>query len=305
MEEKRVAEHDGEVAIENMAKAAPSFVKRDASCDEESGAERDEETTVETAETASVEYDAWRDEESGAERGEETTVETAETASVENDAWRDEESGAERDEETTVETAETASVENDAWRDEESGAERDEETTVETAETASVENDIRRNEKRKRRRDVLKREDELLQKIIETHNAVKNAVINREWTDFEALAFSLETYKEQFDVLEEERLALFETAPDVEGKAPHFYTMVSRLPEDERRELSDLYRSVKDRALKLQTANEALLRYLNEARSTIGDFMKAAFPDRKSGVYSRQGKRVLSDMRSLILDQIL
>jgi hypothetical protein len=205
----------------------------------------------------------------------------------------------------TVETAETAppSPEDDACRDEKK-AEYDGEAAGETA-PPSVECDTCRDEKRKRRRDALKREDELLQKIIETHNTMKNAVVNREWTDFEALAFSLETYKEQFDVLEEERLALFEAAPDVEGKAPHFYTVVSRLPEDERRELSDLYRSVKDRALKLQTANEALLRYLNEARSTIGDFMKAAFPDRKSEVYSRQGKRVSSDMRSLILDQIL
>ncbi|MDR2783814.1 MAG: flagellar protein FlgN [Treponema sp.] len=214
-----------------------------------------------------------------------------------------EERAAEHNEVATVEnTAEAATFfeERGAGCDERS-AEPDEEAAGETAEGAAFFEE--RGAGCDEKKNVLKREDELLQKIIEAHNAVKKAVINREWTDFEALTISLETYKKAFDVLEKERIALF--APDAGSATPHFYTMVSHLPEDERRELSELYRSIKDRALKLQTANEALLRYLNEARSTIGDFMKAAFPDRKSGAYSRQGEKVSLDMRSLILDQML
>lgn len=155
------------------------------------------------------------------------------------------------------------------------------------------------------KRDVLKQEDELLLRIIETQDAVKNAITARAWTDVETLNLSLETYKEKIDALEAERLSLFGASPDAEGKTPHFYAMVSRLPEDERTELSELYRSVKDRALKVRIANESLLLYINEARATMDDFMKTAFPDRKGGVYSKQGKKVSSDMRSLILDQVL
>ncbi|MDR2194872.1 MAG: hypothetical protein LBP19_10515 [Treponema sp.] len=194
----------------------------------------------------------------------------------------------------------------------------EEESAVEIVEKAAEENtakiagcgvlcgvDCNENNTFEQKRAALKQEDELLQKIIETQSAVRNAVLKREWTDFETLNGELEAYKEQFEALEAERLALFGTVPDAEGKTPHFYTMVSRLPEDEREDLSELYRSIKDRALKVQIANEALLLYLTEARSTVGDFMKAAFPDRKGGVYSRQGRKVSSDMRSLVLDQIL
>ncbi|MDR0556753.1 MAG: flagellar export chaperone FlgN [Treponema sp.] len=247
------------------------------------------------------------EEERAAEQSEEAVGEnTGETAEVapsiaECDVCRNEESVAEHDEEIAreniVETASSSGA-RDACRGEESVTGHEEEA-VEKRALSSGEYDACR----KGKKEVLEREDELLQKIIETHNAVKNAAINREWTDFEALAISLEAYKDAFDELEEERIALF--APDAGEPAPHFYTMVSHLPEEERKELSDLYRSVKDRALKLQIANEALLRYLNEARSIINEFMRAAFPDRKSGVYSRRGTRVSSDMRSLILDQIL
>ncbi|MDR0375862.1 MAG: hypothetical protein LBH85_09115, partial [Treponema sp.] len=270
---KEENERDEEVVIENAVEVASSTAE-----------------TPETAPSIATEHDASRKEKNEREIAP-STVETPETAPftvAERDASRKEEN---EDVEAVAESvAEVAT------------------STAETPETApltAAEHDASRKEENEEKKDVLRREDELLQKIIETHNAVKNAALNREWTDFEALAFSLETYKEQFDVLEKERLVLFGTASDAEGETPHFYTMVSHLPEDERKELSDLYRSVKDRALKLQIANEALLRYLNEARSTIGDFMKVAFPDRKSGVYSRQGKKVSSDMRSLILDKIL
>ncbi|MDR1074186.1 MAG: hypothetical protein LBL45_11020 [Treponema sp.] len=279
MEEERAVERSEEAVAETTAEIVSSIAECDPCCDEKSVAEHNEEAT-------------------GENRAEVTP------SIAERDACRDEKSIAERNEETIVEVAPSI-AEDDACRDEKSVAERNEETTGENVTEialSTIEDDACRDEKNEKKR-VMEREDELLQKIIETHNAVKKAVINREWTDFEALAFSLEAYKEAFDVLEKERIVLF--ALDAGGAAPHFYTMVSHLPEDERRELSDLYRSIKDRALKLQTANEALLRYLNEARSTIGDFMRAAFPDRKNGVYSRQGKKVLLDMRSLILDQML
>jgi hypothetical protein len=159
------------------------------------------------------------------------------------------------------------------------------------------------------KKQVLERENELLGKITDAQAAVKNAVTKREWADFEAMLLSLNEYKEQFEVLETERLALFADAIPADlssdSAMPHFYTMISHLPEDQRREMADVYRNIKERALKVRLANDALLLYLNEAKATTNAFLKAAFPERKGGVYSRQGKKVSSDMRSLVLDQVL
>ena len=159
------------------------------------------------------------------------------------------------------------------------------------------------------KKQVLERESDLLGKIASAQAAVKNAVTKREWADFEAMFLSLNEYKEQFEVLETERLVLFAGAISAglptDGNMPHFYAMISRLPEDQRREMADVYRNIKERALKVRLANDALLLYLDEAKATANAFLKAAFPERKGGVYSRQGKKVSSDMRSMVLDQVL
>jgi hypothetical protein len=159
------------------------------------------------------------------------------------------------------------------------------------------------------KKQLLERESELLGKITDAQAAVKNAVTKREWTDFEALLLSLNDYKEQFEVLETERIALFAgSIPEglsADGDMPHFYTTISHLPEDQRREIANVYRNIKERALKVRLANDALLLYLDEAKATTNAFLKAAFPERKGGVYSRQGKKVSADMRSMVLDQVL
>ncbi len=152
---------------------------------------------------------------------------------------------------------------------------------------------------------VLQEEDDLLQKIAEKQDAVRIAVVNREWTDFEELTQTLDEYAGQFDALEEERLALFDAEPDAEGETPHFYTLIARLPEDERKLLGSIYRSIKDKTLKVRAANDTLHFYLKEAQAIVGDFMKAAFPDRKTSGYSRRGTSVPSDMRSIVLDTVL
>jgi hypothetical protein len=159
------------------------------------------------------------------------------------------------------------------------------------------------------KKQVLERENELLGKITDAQAAVKNAVTKREWADFEAILFSMNEYKEQFESLETERLALFAdtvpAAPPADGNMPHFYATISHLPEDQRKDMANMYRNIKERALKVRLANDALLLYLNEAKATTNAFIKAAFPERKGGVYSRQGKKVSSDMRSMVLDQVL
>jgi hypothetical protein len=153
---------------------------------------------------------------------------------------------------------------------------------------------------------ILEQENDLLEKIAEAQEAVRNAVTKREWADFESMIALMNGYQEQFDALETERVSLFSTfssTQDAEGKTPHFYRLVASLPEAERIGLTTMYRKMKARALKVRTANEALLLYLTEAKATVNGFMEAAFPNRKDGVYSRKGTKVSADMRSIVLDQ--
>jgi hypothetical protein len=71
----------------------------------------------------------------------------------------------------------------------------------------------------------------------------------------------------------------------------------------QRGELRNIYRSLKLEALKLRLANEALLEYLNEIRTTTAGFFEIVFPEMGGKLYTRNGIPVSHDMRSIVLNQ--
>ena len=84
-----------------------------------------------------------------------------------------------------------------------------------------------------------------------------------------------------------------------------FYAFAARLPEQERRELSELYRRIKMRTLGVRFANDSLTDYLDETQAVVSGFLEAVFPDRRGKIYSRKGTQVSPDMRSMVLNQTL
>jgi hypothetical protein len=155
---------------------------------------------------------------------------------------------------------------------------------------------------------VLKAQTEILEKITAVQMFVKNAVINREWADFELLLNSLSVLSAEFETLEARRVRLFDDfflrTGEKDAQAG-FYVIAARLPGAERKEITELYRRMKMETFKIRLANETLMQYLNEARATVASFLEAAFPDRKGRIYSRRGIHIQADMRSMVLNQRL
>ncbi|MDR2634075.1 MAG: hypothetical protein LBC51_10715 [Treponema sp.] len=161
---------------------------------------------------------------------------------------------------------------------------------------------------------ILQLQNEVLEKISAIQASVRHAVINREWTDFESLLSTMNQYGDQFQVLEAERAALLsdflegDASPsetDHTDNKPSFYSLVSRLPEQDRNGLTEMYRNLKLRALKIRLANESLVVYLNEAKTIVNNFLEAACPERKTQFYSRWGTKVETDARSMMVNQSL
>jgi hypothetical protein len=157
---------------------------------------------------------------------------------------------------------------------------------------------------------VLNAENELADKIHAMVMMVRRAVIDRSWADFEVLMGSLSQSGVEFEALEQEREAAFavlaekigENGADSPGKVP-FLALSVRLPAEERKNLTELYRSLKLKTLRVGIENNTLMNYLNEVRGVVSDFLAAAFPDRKGKLYTRQGGQVPADMRSIVLDR--
>jgi hypothetical protein len=142
---------------------------------------------------------------------------------------------------------------------------------------------------------ILKRENDLLDIILETQENARNAVLSRTWTDFESQQKMLETIADQFRSLEHERETLF-------PEQNNFYRAIATIDSKERTQLSELYRDIKFKTMRIKFNGESLLRYLEEAQKTVHMFVEAAFPDRRGTMYGKKGTQISADMRSLIVD---
>jgi hypothetical protein len=155
---------------------------------------------------------------------------------------------------------------------------------------------------------ILERETYLLREIESMQKLVWDAVISREWTDFEAHMARLNDFSVEFEALETERveiLAKFQgNVPQGQnyGEETRFYALVSGFPDAERAELTNKYRDLKKETIRVRISNDTLLTYLAGAKATVTGFLEAAFPDRKGRVYSRRGTAVPADMRSMVLN---
>ena len=150
---------------------------------------------------------------------------------------------------------------------------------------------------------VLTAEIELLRKISAAQDRVRQAVMSREWADFDEKVAEINRMGGEFALLEDERVRLFSalSGPEGSGEKP-FYALIMSLAAEESRELSRLYRELKMETLKMRALNETFLAYLNEARTMAAAYLEAVCPARGGKLYTRRGRRVSQDLRSMVFN---
>jgi len=152
-------------------------------------------------------------------------------------------------------------------------------------------------------RDILLKEHELVQRIAGLQNLIWEAVIKRDWADFEGYFGDLNKVGDEFSALEAERERFFSEFQDESGDLSGFYALAARFPADQRAEITEIYRGLKLETLRVQMFGETIMGYIAGARATIAGFFEIAFPDRGGKLYTPNGIPVSHDMRSMVLNQ--
>jgi hypothetical protein len=152
---------------------------------------------------------------------------------------------------------------------------------------------------------ILLKEIELLGKIPPLQILIRDALLNREWADYECLMESIGRVGADFELLEAERVVVFAkfAQSEDEDEKQRFYAIAAKLPEEQRNELTALYRRLKMETLQIRLANDTLLDYLKETRTVISGILENAYPDRKGKIYSRTGTEREADMKSIVLNR--
>jgi hypothetical protein len=155
---------------------------------------------------------------------------------------------------------------------------------------------------------ILEQEIGLLRGIGDTQKRVWDAVLKREWTDFEALLSMAGRIGTELAELEDERKALFEKVPGFSGATDPeagFYRLAASLPPEKQRDLTAKYRELKMAGLRVKINNENLLAYIAGVKAAMSAFIESAFPGHKGRVYTRSGAVVPQDMRCMVLNHSL
>ena len=154
---------------------------------------------------------------------------------------------------------------------------------------------------------VLRSEIEVLKNVFEAQYKVRQAVMNREWADFDKKIAEVEQFGSVFTCLEEERAMLFSALSDISHaevgiEEKPFYALIMTLPAEQSRELSNLHRELKMQTLKMRALSETFMAYLTEAKTMASAYLEAVCPARGGKLYTRKGRRVSQDLKSIVFN---
>ncbi|GMO46902.1 MAG: hypothetical protein Ta2B_28670 [Termitinemataceae bacterium] len=156
---------------------------------------------------------------------------------------------------------------------------------------------------------------EMLAKIAATQILVREAVMAKDWIEFNIHIEAIDSFSAEIKQFEKQRLELFEDEAEeddmgapIERRAvsfrsvPSFYTYVMRFSNSERAVLTETYRKLKMEVAKVQCENNALSSYLQDAQIFIAGIIQEAFPARRSKIYGKNGAVRNADMRSMVIN---
>ena len=157
---------------------------------------------------------------------------------------------------------------------------------------------------------VFNQEIALLQKICQIQDSVREAVMAREWADFDWKMAEISQLGEDFNNLEAERVDIFAALKEKfidhqqnNEDSASFYALIANLPHEQCRQLSGLFRELKMETLKLKTQNEIFVAYLNEIKLVTSAWMEAIFPVQGGKLYTRKGSEASGELRSVVLSR--
>jgi len=161
-------------------------------------------------------------------------------------------------------------------------------------------------------RDILLRECALIKEAVAIQEKIRLAVTNKELIDFEGHINEMNAIEEGLFNLENEREQLFAAFEallqndvlrgkrDAKGR---FYALASHLPENQRNELTSIYRRLKMESIRLRAVNEGLMAYLSTVKLVLNEFFDCVYPERSRKTYTKEGTRLTQDMRSMVVNQ--
>lgn len=133
---------------------------------------------------------------------------------------------------------------------------------------------------------------ELFETVTEDHDLLQKAVYARDWGLLEYYISRLQVRSGELVELEEIRRQAYAQLREELGLGPDdaFYDVLTRLNNDDRARLAQLYRRLKVAVMRMSGRNASLEHYVSTSSETLEEVLSELFPQRKGTIYGRSGK---------------
>ena len=132
--------------------------------------------------------------------------------------------------------------------------------------------------------EILEKENETLDKLLDCQSNVHFAVKTRNWIGLEEDLEKIRVLSLEFSALEEKREALSSTEIEPQEKA--------------------LLLTLHGKLLKSKIENQILNKYIETSRGFVQGILENAVPQRRNVLYSRNGKILKREPESVVLNRI-
>lgn len=154
---------------------------------------------------------------------------------------------------------------------------------------------------------IMLKETTLFELILAEETLMTMAIRERKWENLEKAIRDIDALETELKGIESVRGLLFETLRDESGLGldATFYQWAVRLPEAERRQITEIYRKLKGRAFAARAQGAAITNYLSESKAVLSGIMEELFPHKRGRIYDKRGGRKEAEMTKVVLDKAL
>lgn len=156
---------------------------------------------------------------------------------------------------------------------------------------------------------ILTEQTELIEKIYSLQKNMYTSVLERDWLECEKDIRALDELSKKFINLDKVLYTVIKSGTqsnDIQsGTDADFFSFTNNFEKAEKEKLEILYKTLKGKIASSKIENEVFSSYITHAQILVNGILELISEERNGRCYTRAGKRVNADMKSLVLNETL
>ncbi|UTY31377.1 hypothetical protein [Treponema putidum] len=151
---------------------------------------------------------------------------------------------------------------------------------------------------------ILHEQIDLIDNIYNLQKAMYQGVLDRDWQESEKNLSSLNDASVKFSHLDKKLYGLLQ-ADENSSNEIDFYAQTKQFAPADKKQIDSLYEKLKERVFYSKIENDVFSNYVSHAQALVNGVVNIISEERNGKCYTAKGKRVNTEITSLVLNEVL